>query len=108
MHFDIRVIFSVIGCNAVGLDFSDVATMLGTVFPATFSGAIVYEQGRRPSDYGTVSYSKSDEMDTPPLSAIRMHSRLYWPMPDLWERRFPLTLRPVPLRLVLFPTQIAP
>lgn len=59
-HSNIPVLFSETGCNTVERDFSDVGTMLGTVFPATFSGAIVYEWEEEANDYGIVNYTRSD------------------------------------------------
>ena len=54
---DIPVLFTETGCNAVTpRDFAEVATMLGSVFPAIFSGAIVYEWLNEASEFGLVEY----------------------------------------------------
>ena len=63
---NIPSLFSETGCNTVSpRDFSEVATMLGTVFPATFSGVVVYEWTQEANDYGLVEYSGSDNTGFP-------------------------------------------
>ena len=56
----IPVLFSETGCNTVEpRDFSDVGTMLGPVFQAVFSGAVVYEWTEEANDYGLVNYTNT-------------------------------------------------
>ncbi len=58
---DIPVLFLETGCNAVTpRDFAEVATMLGSVFPATFSGVMVYEWPNNENEYGLVQYENED------------------------------------------------
>lgn len=54
-------VFSETGCNVVRpRTFGEVAAILGSVFPATFSGVVVYEWPQEESDYGLVKYPNSD------------------------------------------------
>lgn len=57
--YNIPVVFSETGCqvDAGGRDFAEVATMLGPVFQAKFSGAVVYEWALQGNKYGIVKYS---------------------------------------------------
>lgn len=58
---NIPVIFSEVGCKQRGArTFEEVATILGSVFPATFSGVIVYEWLQDTNEYGLVEYPNSD------------------------------------------------
>lgn len=55
------VLFSEVGCNWIEPRvFTEVETILGTVFPATFSGAMVYEWSETNDDYGIVSYTQAN------------------------------------------------
>ncbi|EOO01219.1 putative albicans ph regulated cell wall protein phr2p protein [Phaeoacremonium minimum UCRPA7] len=52
---NIPVVFSETGCKTTGdREFTEVATMLGPVFQAVFSGAIVYEWLMEENGYGLV------------------------------------------------------
>ncbi|KAM0809181.1 putative 1,3-beta-glucanosyltransferase [Seiridium cardinale] len=57
---NIPVLFSETGCKTDGRDFSDVATMLGPVFQAVFSGSVVYQWAMMANGYGIVQYSSDD------------------------------------------------
>ena len=56
--FDVPVLLSETGCkiNNGTRDFASVSTMLGPIFQAVFSGAIVYEWAQEENNYGLVRY----------------------------------------------------
>lgn len=61
-NLNIPSLFSETGCNSdQSRDFQEVATMLGSVFPAVFSGAIVYEWTQEANDYGIVQYDAGND-----------------------------------------------
>lgn len=69
--YNLPIIFSETGCDLEDgdRDFSEVATMLGPVFQAIFSGTIVYEWAMEDSGYGIVEYSDDDNTGFPHTQA---------------------------------------
>lgn len=65
--YNLPIVFSETGCrpNKTDRDFTEVATMLGPVFQAIFSGSIVYEWAMEDSGYGIVEYSNDDHTGFP-------------------------------------------
>lgn len=62
----IPALFAETGCNTYGArTFGEVAAILGSVFPATFSGCIVYEWPQEANGYGLVEYPRSDDTGFP-------------------------------------------
>lgn len=59
---NIPAISSEVGCNLQSgpRTFGEVAAILGTMFPATFSGVVVYEWPEDENGYGLVEYLESD------------------------------------------------
>lgn len=64
---NIPSLFTEVGClpSFGHRTFQEVAAILGSVFPATFSGVIVYEWPQGDSKYGIVEYPKSDDTGFP-------------------------------------------
>ena len=62
----IPALFAETGCNNPSpRTFGEVAAVLGSVFPATFSGVIVYEWPEEGNDYGLVDYSNNNDTGFP-------------------------------------------
>ena len=58
--YSLPVAFAETGCNIISpRDFADVQTMLGPVFQAVFSGAVVYEWRMEDNGFGIVEYPSS-------------------------------------------------
>ena len=65
-NVSIPAVFSEVGCNTERLrKFGEVDAILGSVFPAVFSGVVVYEWAEEASGYGLVNYTNSDQTGFP-------------------------------------------